>query len=151
MIDSDLQYLTGPDGSVRSVVVPADAWQRVLSELETFHIVRSPSMNRRIREAMARANGISFDESIRQIEYDAAGFEDLAWWNKNDHDRAVEVVQLVKEVQKDPFGGSGQPTRLVHDFEGCVSRQIQGDHRLIYQILDDKIRILSCRYHQEFA
>lgn len=149
MIDSNLQYLTEQDGSIRSVVISIEDWNRLASQLETYHLIQSPTMHRRILEAMQRGSGITFDESLRQIEYDSAGFEDLAWWNKYDHDRAVEIVQLIKEVQQDPFGGRARPTALLFDLDGCWSRRIGGDHRLVYQVLDDKIRVLACRYHSE--
>ncbi len=149
MIDSKLQYLTDHDGSVQSVVISIDDWNRLASRLETYHLIQNPVMHQRLQAAMQRASGITFDESLRQIEYDSAGFEDLAWWNKNDHDRAVEIVQLIKEVQQDPFSGRGRPTALLFDLDGCWSRRISGDHRLVYQILDEKVRVLSCRYHEE--
>lgn len=149
MIDSNLQYMTDREGAVRSVVVSIDDWNHIASQLETYHLMMSRTMLRRLLEAMQRANGITFDESLRQIEYDSSGFEDLAWWNKNDHDRAVQIVQLIKEVQHDPFGGRARPIALTFELEGCWSRRIAGDHRLIYQILDDKVRVLACRYHAE--
>jgi toxin YoeB len=148
MLDTDLQYLSDADGSVQAVVIPIDAWKRLASQLETYHLLQSPEMHRRLRGAKSRANGISFDESIRQIEYDACGFEDLAWWNKQDHDRAVRIVQLIRDIQSDPFDGPGRPTPLLYDLEGCWTRRVEGSHRIVYQVLDDKVRILACRYHE---
>ena len=142
---SELQYLSDHEGSVQAVVVPIDQWHKLNARLETFYITQSPVWYARIREALARGTGISFDESSRQIEYDAAGFEDLAWWNNNDPERARGIVRLVKEVQQHPFEGRGYPVRLTGDLEGCVSRRIDADHRLVYQVMEDKIRILSCR------
>jgi toxin YoeB len=149
MLDTDLQYLSDADGTVQAVVIPIDAWKRLASQLETYHLVQRPVMHQRVRDALARANGISFDESIRQIEYDAHGFEDLAWWNQVDHDRAVRIVQLIRDVQAEPFEGAGRPVPLLYDLDGCWTRRIEGAHRLVYQVLDDKIRILACRYHED--
>ncbi|MFW5973464.1 MAG: Txe/YoeB family addiction module toxin [Bacteroidota bacterium] len=149
MIEPELQYLTDADGSARAVVVPMESWRRLSSEMETFRLVHNSVMHGRIRTAMQRGTGISFDEGMRQIEYDAAGFEDLAWWNKYDHEKAVEIVQLIKELQRDPFEGSGHPTALLFDLEGCWSRRIDRHHRLVYQVVEDKIRILACRNHEE--
>lgn len=146
-MDSSLQYLTDQDGSPQSVVIGIDDWNRLVARLETYHLVQNPTMHQRLLDAMGRGSGITFDESLRQIEYDSAGFEDLAWWNKYDHDLAVEIVQMLKEVQQDPFEGSGRPIALLDDLEGCWSRRLGGDHRLVYQILDTKIRVLACRYH----
>jgi toxin YoeB len=43
--------------------------------------------------------------------------------------------------------GIGKPDPLKHGFDGYWSRRITEEHRLIYRIVDDKIRIAACRYH----
>ena len=60
---------------------------------------------------------------------------------------ALRIVRLVREVQRKPFSGLGKPEPLKHELPGCWPRRINQEHRLIYQVLPDKIRILSCRYH----
>jgi toxin YoeB len=52
-----------------------------------------------------------------------------------------------KEIQRDPFGGTGKAEPLKHELAGCWSRRIDHEHRLVYQITDECIRILACRYH----
>jgi toxin YoeB len=60
----------------------------------------------------------------------------------------LKVLKLLREIQRTPFEGSGQPEPLRHELAGCWSRTIDAEHRLVYQILDDGgIRILACRYH----
>jgi toxin YoeB len=81
------------------------------------------------------------------LEFDPAGFEDLAWWMKQDRKMALRILKLIKEVQRDPFTGSGKPEPLKHELAGCWSRRIDQEHRLVYQVKQDKIRILACRYH----
>lgn len=84
---------------------------------------------------------------MRSLEFDGAAFEDLAWWVQNDRSKALRLVNLIKEVQRDPFTGIGKPEPLKHEFKGCWSRRIDQEHRLVYQVLENKIRILACRYH----
>ena len=38
---------------------------------------------------------------------------------------------------------------LKHGFQGYWSRRITDEHRLVYKIADDEIRIAACRYHYE--
>lgn len=83
---------------------------------------------------------------VRSLEFDPAGFEDLSWWIDKDRKKALRIVKLIKEIQKDPFQGTGKPEMLKHDLSGCWSRRIDQEHRLVYQVQDDKIRILACRY-----
>ena len=55
--------------------------------------------------------------------------------------------RLIREVQQAPFTGLGKPEPLRHELSGCWSRRINREHRLVYQVQKDKIRILACRYH----
>ncbi len=83
----------------------------------------------------------------KSLEFDPAGFEDLAWWVETDRKKAVRLLKLIKEIQRDPFQGIGKPEPLKHDLAGCWARRIDEEHRLVYQVLENKIRILACRYH----
>ena len=76
-----------------------------------------------------------------------AAFEDLAWWIKQDRAKALRIVSLIKEIGREPFDGIGKPEPLKHEFKGCWSRRIDKEPRIVYQVTDDKIRILACRYH----
>ena len=84
---------------------------------------------------------------MRNLEFDASALEDLAWWVRNDRRKALRLLRLVQETQKEPFGGIGKPEPLKHELAGCWSKRIDQEHRLVYQVFDDKIRILACRYH----
>ena len=84
---------------------------------------------------------------MRNLEFDPAAFEDLAWWIQKDRKQALRIVKLVQAVQREPFQGIGQPEPLKHDLAGCWSRRIDREHRLVYQVTESKIRILACRYH----
>lgn len=84
---------------------------------------------------------------MRNLEFDSCGFEDLAWWVEKDRKKALKIIKLIKEIQKDPFRGIGKPEPLKHDLSGCWSRRIDREHRLVYQVSEEKIRILACRYH----
>jgi len=56
-------------------------------------------------------------------------------------------MRLVREIQRDPYSGLGKPEPLKHELSGCWSRHINQEHRLVYQVHEDKIRILACRFH----
>jgi len=84
---------------------------------------------------------------VRSLEFDAAAFEDLAWWVQHDRKKALRVIELIQETQRDPFTGKGKPEPLKHELAGCWSRRIDQEHRLVYHVRDDKVRILACRYH----
>jgi toxin YoeB len=72
------------------------------------------------------------------LEFDPAGFEDLAWWVGRDRKKALRILSLIKELQRDPFGGTGKPEPLKHELSGCWSRRIDLEHRLVYQVKENK-------------
>ena len=84
---------------------------------------------------------------MKSLEFDPAALEDLAWWIEKDRKKALRIIKLIEAIQRNPFQGIGRPEQLKHDLSGCWSRRIDHEHRLVYEVLDDKIRILACRYH----
>ncbi|ABW67504.1 Txe/YoeB family addiction module toxin [Desulfosudis oleivorans] len=84
---------------------------------------------------------------VKNLVFDPAGFEDLSWWIEKDRKKALRIIKLIKEVQRDPFHGAGKPEPLKHELSGCWSRRIDQEHRLVYEVTKDTIRILACRYH----
>jgi len=57
---------------------------------------------------------------------------------------AKKIVALIQEVRKTPFEGRGKPEPLRHELSGCWSRRINKEHRLVYQVTGDEVRILAC-------
>ena len=84
---------------------------------------------------------------MRSLEFDPAAFDDLAWWVQHDRKKALRIIRLIQETQTDPFGGIGKPEPLKHELAGCWSKRIDEEHRLVYQVGEDRIRLLACRYH----
>ena len=84
---------------------------------------------------------------MRSLEFSANGFEDLAWWIEQDRAQALRIVRLIRDIQRDPFTGIGKPEPLKNELKGCWSRRIDAEHRLVYQVQSDKVRILVRRYH----
>jgi|TARA_Y100000031_G_C7861750_1_gene222254 toxin YoeB len=84
---------------------------------------------------------------LRQILFDPNAIEDLEYWIKENRKKAQKILKLIRESSKDPFNGTGKPEPLKYDLKGCWSRRIDREHRLVYEVKKDKIRILSCRYH----
>ena len=84
---------------------------------------------------------------MRDVAFDPNGFEDLAWWIKQDRRTALRIMRMIKEAQRTPFEGIGKPEPFKHELKGCWSRRIMQEHRLVYQVKEDTIRILACRYH----
>lgn len=83
----------------------------------------------------------------RKLEFDPSAVEDLTYWVRQDRKKALRILELIQDLQREPFGGKGKPEPLKHELAGCWSRRIDEEHRLVYQVNKDCIRILACRYH----
>ena len=76
-------------------------------------------------------------------------WEDYLYWLKTDKKILQRINELLKDIKRNPFTGIGKPEPLKHKYKGCWSRRITDEHRLIYQVKDDEIVILKCRFHYD--
>ncbi|NJO59777.1 MAG: Txe/YoeB family addiction module toxin [Richelia sp. RM2_1_2] len=88
------------------------------------------------------------------VIYRSPGFssqfkEDLAWWFRQDFQKASKILDLVTAVMEDPFAGIGKPEPLKYIDADVWSRRIDLEHRLIYHVGNTQIDFLACRYHYE--
>ncbi|WP_139957093.1 Txe/YoeB family addiction module toxin [Flavicella sediminum] len=76
-------------------------------------------------------------------------WEDYLYWQKIDKKMLKRINLLLKNISRQPYEGVGKPEALKHNYRGFWSRRIDGEHRLIYQVSEDEIRILKCRFHYD--
>ena len=82
-----------------------------------------------------------------KITFLEQGWEDYLYWQQTDKALLRKINSLIKEIERQPFEGSGKPEPLRHNFTGWWSRRITLEHRLVYKLEKDAIIILQCRYH----
>ncbi|SMO65761.1 Txe/YoeB family addiction module toxin [Solitalea koreensis] len=80
-------------------------------------------------------------------EFSDDAWDDYIYWQGTDKKILKKINDLIKEISRTPYEGSGNPEPLKHNLEGWWSRRINLEHRLVYKIKDDSILILQCRYH----
>lgn len=73
--------------------------------------------------------------------------EDLEFWAKNDVKQLKRIISLIAEIRKNPFEGIGKPEPLKNNLQGCWSRRIDKEHRLVYTVDTNDVAIISCRFH----
>lgn len=81
-----------------------------------------------------------------RIVWHENAWEDCLWWQTQDRKILKRINQLIKDVLRNGNEGIGKPEALRH-FSGYWSRRITDEHRLVYKVLDDEVRIAACRYH----
>lgn len=79
-------------------------------------------------------------------------FTDEAWdsylfWQTQDKKTLRRINDLIQATRRDPFEGIGKPEVLKHSLSGCWSRRIDETNRLVYEVQNDELIIISCRYH----
>jgi toxin YoeB len=85
-----------------------------------------------------------------KIIFDEGAWDDFTlFWAIEDRKTFFKIVGLIESIKRDPFKGLGKPEPLKYSHKGYWSRRITEEHRLIYQVSKDEIRISSCKGHYE--
>ena len=84
-----------------------------------------------------------------KIEYHKRALKDIQKLKQNNLvKKAKQLIDLIKE---NPFQNPPPYEKLVRDLDGLYSRRINIQHRLVYEVIEDKkiVRILSLWSHYE--
>ena len=76
-------------------------------------------------------------------------WEDYLYWQQTDKKILHKINKLIYEIKRTPFEGIGKPEPLRYQLQGCWSRRINDEHRLVYEVVEGTVRIISCRYHYQ--
>jgi len=74
-------------------------------------------------------------------------WEDYLYWQQYDKKLVKKINSLIKEMKRTPFEGTGKPEPLKYEMQGCWSRRVNQEHRIVYEVFDEQINIIACRYH----
>ncbi len=81
------------------------------------------------------------------LEFTPESWDDYLYWQKTDKKILNRINDLIKDVKRNPFEGIGKPEPLKYQLQGCWSRRINQEHRLIYRVNNKTIQIIACRFH----
>ena len=81
------------------------------------------------------------------VTFKESAFTQYREWSKTDRNVFKKLDALITEVLRTPFHGTGKPEPLKGNRSGQWSRRITDEHRLVYQVLNDQIVIVSCKFH----
>ena len=76
-------------------------------------------------------------------------WEDYVYWQTQDKKTIKRINQLLQDAIRNGYTGIGKPEPLKDEFSGFWSRRIDEVNRLVYQIKDGFIEVLSCRGHYD--
>jgi toxin YoeB len=72
--------------------------------------------------------------------------DDLRSWFETDGKTGLRVLDLMRAILADRFGGIGKPEPLRYALAGCWSRRITQEHRIVYRVTAERIEFLQARY-----
>lgn len=86
---------------------------------------------------------------MKNITFTLEAFDQFNDWVAEDKKVHRKIIILINDILRQPFAGLGKPEPLKHELSGYWSRQITDEHRLVYEVTDTEIIILSCRFHYD--
>lgn len=87
---------------------------------------------------------------VRSVESTKQADLDFKYWQSSGNLKVLaRINKLIEEALKDPARGIGKPERLKFQIVETYSRRIDRIHRLVYTVDDDRIIIISARFHYE--
>ena len=81
------------------------------------------------------------------LSWAETAWEDYLYWQAVDKKIPKRINTLIKDIQRQPFTGIGDPEPLKHNWSGYWSRRIDRTHRLVYKVTGSTIIVIQCRYH----
>lgn len=63
--------------------------------------------------------------------------DDLNYWAKKNPQILKQIFKLFKDISRHPYEGIGKPEPLKFDLQGCWSRRINLEHRIVYRIVSE--------------
>jgi toxin YoeB len=85
----------------------------------------------------------------KRLLFEPKAMSELNIWKLKDKNKALRIYDLLKDIQQNPFEGTGKPEPLKYGRQGYWSRRIDRVDRLVYKVTDELIVIISCAHHYE--
>lgn len=86
---------------------------------------------------------------MKNITFALEAFEQFNDWAAQDKKIHRKIITLINDIVRQPFTGLGKPEPLKHELSGYWSQRITDEHRLVYEVTETEIIILSCRFHYD--
>ena len=84
---------------------------------------------------------------MRTISFTKTAFSEYNSWRNENRKVQDKIADLSEDILRQPYEGLGKPEALKHHLKGFWSRRINEEHRLVYEVTEDAINIISCRDH----
>jgi toxin YoeB len=84
-----------------------------------------------------------------KLTFTESAWQDYLWFQEQNRPLLKRLNELIRDTLRSPFRGIGKPEPLKGELSGYWSRRITAEHRLVYEVSETTLTIISCRYHYE--
>ena len=83
-----------------------------------------------------------------EVEYKKKALLDLEYWKEQGNNKIQNrISELIEDICNHPFTGIGKPKPLKYELFGLWSRRITQKHRIIYEVINGRVSIISMKGH----
>lgn len=83
-----------------------------------------------------------------EIVFTEKAKSDIAFWKKSGNKQIQKrISELIASITVSPHEGIGKPELLKYELAGKWSRRITQEHRIVYEVEENRIIIISLLYH----
>lgn len=82
------------------------------------------------------------------LDFSNQVLEDIEFHKKSGNKAILKKLKtFFDELSEHPFTGTGKPEALKHDLSGYWSRRLNQEHRLVYKVMENVVRVYSAKGH----
>lgn len=83
-----------------------------------------------------------------EVEFLGKALDDIDYWKKSGNKTIQKrIIKLLDSISKTPWTGIRKPEPLKHELSGYWSRRINDEHRIVYIVSNNRIKVISLRFH----
>ena len=82
-----------------------------------------------------------------RLVFSENAWEEYLYRQHTDKKMVKRINQLIRDIDRNKYEGTGKPEPLRHNLAGWWSRRINEEHRAVYTIEAESIFLAQLRYH----
>jgi toxin YoeB len=83
-----------------------------------------------------------------EVDFLDKAIDDIEFWKKSGNKTIQsKITKLLESICITPYSGIGKPEPLKHELSGYWSRRITDEHRIVYMVSENRIKVISMRFH----
>lgn len=86
---------------------------------------------------------------MSRITFSEDAWDEYLYWQAQDKKTLKKINELLREIQRTPFEGRGEPEVLRGNLSGKWSRRISQKDRLVYEVTDNTVIVVQCKGHYD--